>query len=245
MVGGASRDRVRLAAALLDRGERLLPARPDADVEARRVEPHVGAHDPREEDVPDLVVDDVGPLDPALLHEHAPEPQPGGHGRHLSRVVRLHAADRDERVAPLRQRLGGQVLELAHLVPAVGEPGVHVLPLRPDLDLAAEVLGQPLEPVHGRGPEEERHAVEALQAHRPGGYIRVRSVHGRGGRYLRLPLALTACVRARDSLSFAKSKIVISACCSSTQRIPTRSGWPRSLRRIPMIDPASSDGGRG
>ena len=55
-----------------------------------------------------------------------------------------------------------------------------------------------------------------------------------GGRYLRLPLALTACGRARDGLSFAKSKIVISACCSSTRRIPTRYGWPHSLRRIPV-----------
>ena len=36
-------------------------------------------------------------------------------------------------------------------------------------------------------------------------------VHGRGGRYLRLPLALTACGRARGGLSFAKSKIVISS----------------------------------
>jgi len=29
------------------------------------------------------------------------------------------------------------------------------------------------------------------------------------------------------------------------QRIPTRYGWPRSLRRIRMIEPPSSDGGRG
>ena len=71
MVGRAGRDRVRLAAALLDRRERLLPARADADVEPGGVEPHVGAHDPRQQDVPDLVVDGVGPVDPVLLHEHA------------------------------------------------------------------------------------------------------------------------------------------------------------------------------
>ena len=63
--------------------------------------------------------------------------------------------------------------------------------------------------------------------------------------YLRLPLALTACGRARDSLSFAKSKIVISACYSSMRRIPMRFGWPRSRRRISMIEPPLSDAGRG
>ena len=53
MVGGAGRDRVWLAAALPDVGERLLPALAEADVEAGRDEPHVGAHDPREQDVAD------------------------------------------------------------------------------------------------------------------------------------------------------------------------------------------------
>src|SRR5205807_5996694 len=53
MVGRTGGDRVRLAATLLDLGERLLPARPKADVEAGAIEAHVGAHDPREQDVPD------------------------------------------------------------------------------------------------------------------------------------------------------------------------------------------------
>ena len=165
MVGGAGRDRVRLAAALLDRRERVLPAPPDPDVEAGRVEPHVRAHDPREEDVADLVVDGVRPVDPVLLHEHAAEAEPCRDGRDLPRVVRLHAADRDERVAALRERVRGEVLELAHLVAAVREARVAVLALRPDVDRAAEVLAQPLEPVDGRRPEEERDAIEALDAH--------------------------------------------------------------------------------
>ncbi len=60
------------------------------------------------------------------------------------------------------------------------------------------------------------------------------------------PAALARlCGGARDSLSFARSKIVISACCSSTRGIARRYGWPRSLRRTPMIERASSDGGRG
>ena len=165
MVGGAGRDRVWPPAALLDGGERVLPARPDPDVEAGRVEPYVGAHDPREQDVPDAVVDDVRPVDPVLLHEHAGKPESRGDGRDLARVVRLHAADRDERVAASRDRFRGEVLELSHLVAAVREPGVAVLALRPELDLAAEVRLEPLEAVHGRRAEEQRHAVEVGDAH--------------------------------------------------------------------------------
>jgi hypothetical protein len=81
-------------------------------------------------------------------------------------VVRLHAADRDERVAPLRERVRGEVLELAHLVAAVREARVTVLALRPDVDAAAEVLAQALEPMDRRRSEEERDTVEALAAHR-------------------------------------------------------------------------------
>ena len=147
VVGGAGRNRIRLAARLLDRRERVLPAPSDPDVEAGRVEPHVRTHDPREEDVADLVVDDVRPVHPVLLHEDAPKAEPCRDGRDLTGVVRLHAADRDERVAPLRERVRGEVLELAHLVAAVGQARVAVLPLRPELDRAAEMLAQPLEPM--------------------------------------------------------------------------------------------------
>ena len=160
VVARARRDRVRLAAALLDVGERLLPARPDADVEPAGVEADVRAHDPREQDVPDLVVDRVRPVDPVLLDEHTAEAEARGHGGDLPRVVRLDAADRDERVAALRERIRGQVLELAGLVAAVREPGVAVVALGPDLDAAAEVLLEPLEPVNRRRAEEERDAVE-------------------------------------------------------------------------------------
>jgi hypothetical protein len=100
-----------------------------------------------------------------LLHEHATEPEVRGDRGDLPRVVRLHAADRDERVAALGEGIGREVLELAHLVAAVREPRVAVLALRPDLDPAAEVLLEPLEPVQGRRPEEERHALEGLEAH--------------------------------------------------------------------------------
>ena len=147
VVGGAGRNCIRLAAALLDRRERVLPAPPDPDVETRAVEPHVRTHDAREQQVADLVVDDVRPLHPALLHEDAAKAEPCRHGRNLTGVVRLHAADRDERVASLREGFCGEILELAHLVAAVGEARVAVLPLRPDVDRAAEVLAQTLQPI--------------------------------------------------------------------------------------------------
>jgi len=88
-----------------------------------------------------------------LLDEDAAEPEAGGDRSDLARVVRLDTADRDQRVAALRERVGGEVLQLARLVASVGETRVAVLPLRPDLDAAAEVLAQPLEAVDRRGPE--------------------------------------------------------------------------------------------
>ena len=51
----------------------------------------------------------------------------------LAGVVGLVAADRDQRVRALGERVGDEVLELAGLVAAVGEPGVAVLALGPDL----------------------------------------------------------------------------------------------------------------
>ncbi len=165
MVGGAGRDRVGLAADRLDGGERLLPALAEADVEAGVREAHVRPHDAGEQDVADQLVAGVVPVDPVLLHEHAVQAQVGGDGRHLAGVVRLHAADRDERVAPLGERVGREVLELAGLVATEGEAGVAVLPLRPDLDLAAQVLREAVEAVHRGGAEEQWHLGEVGQAH--------------------------------------------------------------------------------
>ena len=117
VVGSAGRDRVRLAAALLHRGERFLPARPDADVEPSGVETDVGAHDPGQEDVPDLVVDDVRPFDPALLDEHAVEPEPRGDRGDLARVFDWTPADRDERVAPCASASAARYSSLRTLFP--------------------------------------------------------------------------------------------------------------------------------
>jgi hypothetical protein len=80
-------------------------------------------------------------------------------------VVALHAADRHEGVAALGQGVGDQVLQLAGLVAAEGDARVDVLALGPDGG-AAEVLGEPVEPVHRRRPEQQRIAGEVSEAHR-------------------------------------------------------------------------------
>jgi hypothetical protein len=84
-----------------------------------------------------------------LLHEDATKAKPRSDGRDLSRVVRLNAADRHEGVAPLRERVRDEVLELARLVAAVREAGVAVLAFRPDVYASAEVFAQALEPMDG------------------------------------------------------------------------------------------------
>src|SRR5258706_1178483 len=138
MVRGAGRDRIRLPARGDDRVEGPLPAVADADVEARGVEAHIAAKDARQLDVADFAVADVGPGDPRLLHRDRLEAEVSGHAGDLARVVRLHAADGNEGVAALRQRLRDEVFELAGLVAAEGNTRVAVLALGPDLDLAAE-----------------------------------------------------------------------------------------------------------
>ncbi len=116
VVGGAGRDVVGAAAGggelALEAAEGVLVA----DAEGRRVEPDVGAREPRQLDVADarvrrlvLVPAAPRPRHPLLLHQRAPQPQLRRHRRHLPRVVRLHPADADQRVAALRQRLGRQV----------------------------------------------------------------------------------------------------------------------------------------
>jgi hypothetical protein len=83
-----------------------------------------------------------------LLHQHASEAELRSNRRDLPRMVRLHATYRDESVAALRERLRDEVLQLPRLVAAVRKAGITVIALGPDLDLAAEVLAEPLEPMH-------------------------------------------------------------------------------------------------
>jgi hypothetical protein len=60
--------------------------------------------------------------------------------------------------------VGDEVLELARLVPAVREPAVAILALRPDLDQPPEVVAQPLEGMHRRRAEEELDSIEVVEA---------------------------------------------------------------------------------
>src|SRR5215210_9417656 len=152
VIRGARRDRVGLLAGGLDVRQSPLPALLEADAEVRFHQAHVGAHDPAELDVADPIVDHVGPVHPALLHEDTFHACPGGSGGDLAGVVGLHPAYGDERVATLGEGVGAEVLELAGLIAPVGEAGVAVVALGPERR-PAQMRGQPLEAVHGRGAE--------------------------------------------------------------------------------------------
>ncbi len=142
MVGCTGRDRIGPAAGLLDGGDGPLPAIADPDVEPGGIHADVPTHDAGELDVADLVVDHVGPVDPPLLHGHGLEAEVGGDPCDLAGVVGLHPTDRHERVAPRRECVRGEVLELTHLVATEGDPGVAVLAFGPHLDPTAEVRAQ-------------------------------------------------------------------------------------------------------
>ena len=125
----------------------------DADVEAVVDQPHVGAHDAAQHDVADPVVDRVLVRDPGLLHQPAFHPDLGRDRRHLARVVRLHAADRDQRVGVRGDRIGNDIFELAQLVAAEREAGIAVLTLGVELDRIAQMRAQALEFSIGVGPK--------------------------------------------------------------------------------------------
>src|SRR5690242_5822399 len=131
MVGSASRDGIWPTAGFFDLPQRLFPALLEADAEFSGYEPHVRPGQPADQDVADLVVDRIWPVHPAFLDEHALEAYPGRDRRDLAGVVGLHAADRNQRVAAFGQGIGDQVLQLARLITAVGDPRVAILALGP------------------------------------------------------------------------------------------------------------------
>ncbi len=153
MVGAAGRDRVRLAARGAYALQCVLPTLAKADVETVGHQPDVGAQNARHLDVADPVVYGVRIVDPVLLHQHTLHPQMRGDRRHLAGLVRLDPANRHERVATLRQRLGNQILKLARLVAAEGKAAVAVLALRVQMHLAAQVVAQTLQRLDRRGPK--------------------------------------------------------------------------------------------
>ena len=165
MVRGARRDGVGRAAGLADLAQRLLPALLEADAEAGLDQAHVGAHDARQLDVADPVIDRIGPVDPALLDQDAAHAQVRGDRGDLAGVVGLDATDGHERVRTLRQRVRGEVLQLAHLVATKGEARVDVLALGPQ-GRATQMTREPLQGLDGRRAEGQRRSGERVQDHR-------------------------------------------------------------------------------
>ncbi len=163
--GGAGGNGVRLAARRLDLVDRLLPALADADVEAVVDQPHVGAHDAREHDVADPVIDGVLVRHPGFLHQAALHADLGRDGGDHPGVVGLHAANRDQRVGVGGDCVRDDVFELAQLVATIGEAGIAVLALGIDIDIAAKMLRQPLQLLDGRRAEGERVARKFVELH--------------------------------------------------------------------------------
>ena len=97
------------------------PSSAKADVETFLDQPHVGAHDPGQQDIADTVVHRVLVGHPVLLHEDALHPDVRRDGRDLASLVRLDSADRHERVG-LEACFGDQVFELAELLPPNASP---------------------------------------------------------------------------------------------------------------------------
>ena len=139
MLGAARRDGEGLAARLLHVVHGLFPAGADADVKARRIQAHVGAHDAAHLDVAHAVVHRVGIVHPVLLHQHALHAQVRGHRSYLARLVGLDAANRHQRVVATCNGFGDQVFELASLVAAKGQAAVAVLALGIQVHLAPQV----------------------------------------------------------------------------------------------------------
>ncbi len=190
MVRGSGGDGVRHPAGGANLIQRLLPAGFDADPELRFDKLHVGAHDPGQQDIADPVVKRVRPVDPAFLYQHGLEAQTCRDRGNLPGVVGLHPADRDQRVRSLRQRVWHEVLQLANLVATVGEPGIAVLPFRPDR--CSQMLRQPIQRMQRARAEHQRITREIIQRHpassrrtgahmKDGSKIRVSSAVARAG----------------------------------------------------------------
>jgi hypothetical protein len=164
MVRRSRRNRVRNATLGSDILKSPLPARLDADVEAGLDEFDLSPHDARQQDVPDPVVDRIGPVNPALLDEPGRQAEPGRDGGYLSGVVGLHPADGDQVRRAHCEGIGYQVLQLADLVPSVRQSGVAVLPFGP-YRRPAKVPRKPLKGVYRARSEHKRISREIANGH--------------------------------------------------------------------------------
>ena len=80
-----------------------------------------------------------------LLNENSLEPKLCSNGGNLTRVVRLHSADRHECVTALSEGVGRKVLKLSSLVSSERDARIHIFALRPQLNLSAKVIGEAVE----------------------------------------------------------------------------------------------------
>jgi hypothetical protein len=100
-------------------------------------------------------------------HDRAREAEAVGRRGGHPHVVALAAAAGDERLAPLLDRVGAEVLELAGLVPAPGQPG-GVVALHPQrAGLHAEAGAEALHRLERRGQVGEREPPIEGVRHRP------------------------------------------------------------------------------
>ena len=116
-----------------------------------------------EHDVAHPVVDGVLVGNPGLLHQPALHADFRRDRSDLAGMVRLHAADRDQRVGVRGDRVGDDIFELAQLVAAEREARIAVLALGVELDLAAEMGAQARELLDRRRTERERVAIKLFQ----------------------------------------------------------------------------------
>ena len=94
----------------------------------------------------------------------APETELGGHGSHLTGVVRLQSTDRHQGVRTLREHVRDDVLELAYLVAAERKTAVAVIAFGPHL-CAREKSGESVETVDRAGSESEGVTLEVVDRH--------------------------------------------------------------------------------
>ena len=165
VVGGAGRDRVGRAAGPLDVVERPLPAVLELDAEPGRVEPDVGAHDPGQQDVADLVVDRIGPVDPALLHQHGLQAELGRDGGDLPGVVGLHAADRHQGVGALGERVRERGTRACGSCCRRRRGRSCTSSRLAQIAAPPRCCGQPVQRVDRAGPEGQRVAGKILDGH--------------------------------------------------------------------------------
>ena len=116
--------------------------------------------------LPTLSFTESGQFDPSLLHQHGLEAELGRDGGDLPGVVGLDTADGHQGVRALGERIRDEVLELAGLVAAVGQPGVarpRVSPRSPPRRGAGSAGPR----VDRARPEGQRVSGKILNGHEP------------------------------------------------------------------------------